>query len=137
MVAPAFMLDTNICIYIRRRRPASVTDRLRREGVARSIISVVTYAELRLGAEKGRARERDLAIITELTSRLRIASVPLEAAEHYADIRAHLERRGEIIGANDLWIAAHARAAALTLVTNNEREFRRVPDLRVENWAVA
>lgn len=132
---PAFLLDTNICIYIRRRRPSIVTDRLQAAGVERTLISVVTYGELRLGVEKSEARERDLLVLAELVTKLRVAPMPVQAAEHYGSIRTDLERRGELIGNNDLWIAAHARSAGLTLVTNNEREFRRVPGLAVENWA--
>lgn len=137
MAAPAFMLDTNICIYIRRNRPQIVTERLQAAGVERSIISVVTYGELRLGAEKSDLRDRDLRVLTDLIARLEVVPMPIEAAEHYGSIRADLERRGVSIGNNDLWIAAHARSAGLTLVTNNEREFRRVPGLAVENWAAA
>ena len=130
-----YMLDTNICIYIRNRRPIQVLDRFRTTTPGAAVISVVTYGELRLRAEKGAQRERDLAIISALLSSIPVEPMAISAAEEYASIRADLERRGRPIGGNDLWIAAHARAAGLTLVTNNEREFRRVPGLTVENWA--
>jgi tRNA(fMet)-specific endonuclease VapC len=133
-MSPLYMLDTNICIYIRRARPRSVLERFAEIGSDRAVISVVTYGELRVGAEKGDQRARDLAVLDELVTRLRVDAMPIEAGIHYGMIRADLEQRGERIGNNDLWIAAHARAADMTLVTNNEREFRRVPGLRIENW---
>ncbi len=105
-----FLLDTNICIYIRRKKPAEVLRRFR---------------TLKAG-------EVALSVIKELP----VMGLPETAAESYGTIRAELERKGQVIGNNDLWIAAHAKAAGLTLVTNNEREFRRVRGLKVENWAV-
>ncbi len=98
-------------------------------------MSVVTYGELRLGAEKSPDRDRAIRSVDNLLKLLPVESIAWETARDYAAIRSHLERRGEIIGSNDLWIAAHARSTGLTLVTNNEREFRRVPGLKVENWA--
>lgn len=134
---PLYMLDTNICIYIRRNRPPAVLARFAAVGSDQTVISVVTYGELRVGAEKSQQRDRDLGVLDDLVTHLRVEPMPAQAAVHYGVIRADLERRGERIGNNDLWIAAHARASDLTLVTNNEREFRRVPGLRVENWASA
>lgn len=135
MTQLVYMLDTNICIYIRRRRPPSVAERLAAVGTDRTVMSVITYGELRVGAEKGDRRSKDVSTLEELVTHIRVEPMPAEAASHYGAIRADLERRGETIGNNDLWIAAHARASDLILVTNNEREFRRVPDLRIENWA--
>ena len=129
------MLDTNMCIHLRRRRPAEVVRRFAKLGPGEAIISVVTYGELHYGAEKNDGRERLLEAISELVALIPVAPLPPLAGSAYGAIRAALERRGEIIGNNDLWIAAHARAADLTLVTSNEGEFRRVPDLSVENWA--
>lgn len=132
-----YMLDTDICIFLRSGRSKAVGERIASLDMGEAIISVVSYGELRLGAEKSRRREHDVAILEALLRAFSIEPLPVEAAAEYGAIRADLERRGELIGANDLWIAAHARSAGLTLVTNNEREFRRVPGLAVENWAAA
>lgn len=130
-----FMLDTDTCIYIRRRRPEAVMQRFAALGPGDAVISVITYGELRVGAEKGRWREQDLALLEGFAGIVPIEPLPAVAGAVYARVRSDLERRGEVIGNNDLWIAAHALSAGLTLVTNNEREFRRVPGLTVENWA--
>ena len=130
-----FLLDTNICIYIRRKEPEEVLRRFQtlREGEA--VLSVITFGELVYGAEKSARRGRALELLRELARMLPVMGLPEAAAEAYGTMRAELERKGQMIGNNDLWIAAHAKAAGLTLVTNNEREFRRVRGLKVENWA--
>ena len=130
-----FMLDTNICIYIRRMRPAPVLERFRSLARGEAVISVVTYGELRYGAEKSVSRERALKMLDELVGLVPVQPLSPAAGVAYGAIRLALERQGGIIGGNDLWIAAQAHAADLTLVTNNEGEFRRVPGLRIENWA--
>lgn len=130
-----FMLDTNICIYIRRMRPAPVLERFRSLARGEAVISVVTYGELRYGAEKSVTRERALKVLDELVALVPVQPLSPAAGVAYGAIRLALERQGRIIGGNDLWIAAQAYAADLTLVTNNEGEFRRVPGLRIENWA--
>ena len=130
-----YLLDTNACIHIRSRRVPSVVEHFEALGPGETAMSIVTYGKLRLGAEKSVARDRALLAMLRLAVEIPVRPMTVEAAEHYRMIRADLERRGEMIGANDLWIAAHARAAGLTLVTNNEREFRRVPGLAVENRA--
>lgn len=130
-----FMLDTNICIYIRRMRPAPVLERFRSLARGEAVISVVTYGELRYGAEKSVTRERALKVLDELVALVPVQPLSPAAGVAYGAIRLALERQGGIIGGNDLWIAAQAHAADLTLVTNNEGEFRRVPGLRIENWA--
>jgi tRNA(fMet)-specific endonuclease VapC len=131
-----FMLDTNICTYIRRMRPAPVLERFRSLVRGEAVISVVTYGELRYGAEKSVTRERALKVLDELVALVPVQPLSPAAGVAYGAIRLALERQGRIIGGNDLWIAAHqAYAAGLTLVTNNEGEFRRVPGLRIENWA--
>ena len=129
------MLDTNICIYIRRMRSPAVVERFRSLAPGEAVISVVTFGELRFGAEKSASRERALALLDELVALIPVQPLSPAAGIAYGAIRSALERRGEVIGGNDLWIAAQAQAADLTLVTNNEREFGRVPGLRVENWA--
>lgn len=100
-------------------------------------MSVVSYGELRYGVERSRSRERALGLLDALTRIIPVLPLALDASSHYGRILALLSARGEVIGNNDVWIAAHAQAAGLVLVTNNEREFRRVPGLKVENWAAA
>jgi tRNA(fMet)-specific endonuclease VapC len=129
-----YMLDTNICIYLRRNRPPEVTIRFRQMQHGDTVISAITYGELYYGAERSQQRTHALESLGRLASLLPVIPLPEEAATAYGEIRAALEARGEMIGGNDLWIAAHAKSARLTLVTNNEREFRRVPGLKVQNW---
>jgi tRNA(fMet)-specific endonuclease VapC len=132
---PTFLLDTNICIYIRRRRPAQILQRFRRLKVGEAAISVITYGELIYGAEKSEQREGAMRQLEELASLLRVLPLPADASRTYGALRAELEVGGRIIGNNDLWIAAHAKAAKLILITNNEREFQRVSGLEIQNWA--
>jgi tRNA(fMet)-specific endonuclease VapC len=130
-----FLLDTNICIYVRRRRPPGVLARFQRLKPGEAVLSVITYGELIYGLEKSQSREQAAKQLTELAGLVPIMELPLQAGEFYGAIRAALESKGEMIGNNDLWIAAHAKAAGLVLVTNNEREFRRVHGLKIQNWA--
>ncbi|MDM0030695.1 type II toxin-antitoxin system VapC family toxin [Variovorax sp. J22P271] len=136
-MAIRFLLDTNICIYIAKHNPPAV--RARFEQLAPDVLamSAITFGELRFGAEKSQARGKALAALEQLQSAIRIAPLTEAASQHYGEIRSHLERIGQPIGNNDLWIAAHARAEGWVLVTNNEREFRRVEGLSVENWVTA
>ncbi len=129
-----FLLDTNICIHIRRQRPPEVLARFQRLKPGEAVLSVITYGELIYGAEKSKFREQAIGQLTELAGLVPVMALPSRAGEFYGAIRAALEIKGEMIGNNDLWIAAHAKAAALTLVTNNEREFRRIPGLKIQNW---
>ena len=133
---PRFLLDTNICIYIRQKRPEEVLGRFRKLRAGEAALSVITYGELLYGAEKSAQRETALERLREIMTLLPPLPLPEAAGETYGTIRAQLEAKGETIGNNDLWIAAHALASNLTLVTNNEREFRRVQGLKVQNWAV-
>jgi tRNA(fMet)-specific endonuclease VapC len=133
---PRFLLDTNICIYIRRKRPEGVLRRFRTLKQGEAVLSVITFGELIYGAEKSAQREAALELLRELARVLPVMGLPETAADAYGTIRAELERKGQMIGNNDLWIAAHAKAAGLTLVSNNEREFRRVQGLKIQNWAV-
>jgi tRNA(fMet)-specific endonuclease VapC len=130
-----YLLDTDISSYIIRRRPATVRERFGRIGSDRLAISVVTEAELRYGAARYRARPGILADVEDFVDRLIVREWDRAAAMHYADIRAHVERAGKPVGNMDLMIAAHARSLAAVLVTNNQRHFRHVPGLVVENWA--
>lgn len=130
-----FLLDTNICIYIRSRKPPLIRERFERLDPGEAAISAVTYGELLYGAEKSAHRTTALRYLQELAGILPVLALSLDAAQAYGTIRASLEAKGQTIGNNDLWIAAHAKSAGLVLVTNNEREFRRVPGLKIENWA--
>jgi len=133
---PRYLLDTNICIYIRQKRPEEVLRRFRKLRPGEAGLSVITYGELLYGAAKSAERVAALERLHELIQLLPALALPETAAGAYGTIRAELESKGEMIGNNDLWIAAHAVAAELTLVTNNEREFRRVRGLKIQNWAV-
>ena len=129
------MLDTNIShLYLRLNRPPEVTARFRQMRHGDAALSVITYGELLYGAERSQQRTHALESLARLVSLLPVAPLPAEAADAYGEIRAMLEAHGEVIGGNDLWIAAHAKAAGVILVTNNEREFKRIPGLRVQNW---
>lgn len=129
-----YLLDTNIIIHVRQRL-ASVVDRFGLLEPGEAAVSVISYGELRYGAEKSERRTHNLAVLSELFGVIVVLPLPRDVGDAYGVIRADLERRGETIGHNDLWIAAHAKAAGLVLVTANEREFARIPDLTVENWA--
>lgn len=128
-----YLLDTNIAIYVIKRRPPEVREVFNQQH-GRMAISAITLAELVHGAEKSQFPARNLDVIEDFCSRLSVLAYPAEAAYHYGSIRAALERAGKPIGVNDLHIAAHARSAGLTVVTNNLGEFERVPGLLVENW---
>lgn len=130
-----FLLDTDTCIYLINRRSPEVLARFDRLKTGEAMISTIAYGELAFGAGKSRTRDLAMEHLKALTHVAAVAPLPVSAAEHYAAIRIDLEAAGRPIGNNDLWIAAHARAAGLTLVTNNEREFRRVSGLTVQNWA--
>jgi tRNA(fMet)-specific endonuclease VapC len=134
-VAVRFLLDTNVCIYIRRRRPPAVLERFRRLTPGEAVLSVITYGEFAYGAEKSQFREQARRQLAELAALLPVMELPMRAGEFYGSIRAVLTAKGSMIGNNDLWIAAHAKAAGLILVTNNEREFRRIQGLEIQNWA--
>jgi tRNA(fMet)-specific endonuclease VapC len=134
-VAARFLLDTNICIYIRRRRPPAVLERFRQLKPGEAALSVITYGELVYGAEKSQFREQARKQLAELAGLLPVMELPWRAGEFYGSIRATLATEGSMIGNNDLWIAAHAKAAGLILITNNEREFRRIQGLEIQNWA--
>ena len=130
-----FLLDTNICIYVRRQRPPAVLARFQQLKHGEAVLSVITYGELVYGAEKSQFREQASRQLAELAGLLPVMALPSHAGQCYGAIRAALEAKGELIGNNDLWIAAHAKAAGLILVTNNEREFQRIQELEIENWA--
>lgn len=128
-----YLLDTNIVIYVLKRRPIEVLS-LFNENASRMAISVITLSELFHGAEKSSRVSDNLVAIEDFCSRLAVLSYGAKAAQHYGAIRAGLEKTGQPIGVNDLHIAAHARSEGLVVVTNNVDEFARVPALQVENW---
>lgn len=132
-----YLLDTNICIYIRQKKSPEILRRFEKLSPGEAAISVITYGELLYGAEKSTQRVAALERLRELVFFLPALPLPETAGQAYGKIRAELEFKGELIGNNDLWIAAHATADRLTLVTNNEKEFRRVPGLKIQNWAGA
>ena len=134
-MAARFLLDTNICIYIRRRRPPAVLARFRQLQPGEAVLSVITYGELVYGVGRSQFREQARGQLAELVSLLPVIGLPMRAGDFYGSIRATLAAQGDMIGNNDLWIAAHAKAAGLILVTNNEREFRRIAGLEIQNWA--
>src|SRR6202047_2526387 len=129
-----YLWDKNICIYIRQHKPEEVLRRFRKLRPGEAALSVITYGELLDGATKSEHRVAALEKLRELVHLLPALSLPESAAEAYGAIRAELESKGEMIGNNDLWIAAHAVVAGLTLVTSNKSEFRRVRGLRIQNW---
>ena len=128
-----FLLDTDIVIYVIKRRPVEVLG-LFNENAGRMAISAITLSELCHGAEKSARVAHNLAVVEDFASRLEVLPCTARASQHYGAIRAALERAGRPIGVNDLHIAAHARSEGLTLVTNNLAEFERVPGLLTENW---
>ena len=135
MQTPLFMLDTDISSYILKDRPAVVGNRLRRVRGADLCVSVITEAELQYGVRLAGGDNDLQRDVDDFLRRLDVLPWDSAAAAEYAGIRSDLEGRGTPIGSMDLLIAAHARSLGATLVTNNERYFRRVAGLRVENWA--
>lgn len=128
------MLDTNICIYIIKQKPQSVLERFRAFQVGDVGISSNTLAELQYGAMKSARPRQNRESLKEFIAPLDVASFDIAASEAYGEIRASREKSGRPIGAMDLLIAAHALSLDARLATNNEREFRRVRGLHVENW---
>ena len=132
-----YMLDTDICSYIMKRSHEPLLRRLQKVPVGDVCISVVTKSELLFGVEISRRQRQDQAALNSFLAYVDVLDFPDKACSHYAQIRAELKNAGAMIGANDLFIAAHARSLGLTLVTNNTREFGRVRKLAIENWTTA
>ena len=130
------MLDTDICIYIVKRKPLHVLGRLELIQPGQLSMSAITFAELMNGAKKSQRVEANVSRLNALGEILEICSFDQQAAVAYGDVRSSLEKRGEVIDPHDLLIATHALSLDRTLVTNNEREFKRVEGLKVDNWAV-
>jgi len=129
-----YMLDTNICIYLIKQQPMEVIDKFQGIIPGEIAISSVTVAEMMYGVGKSQHKERNKSALESFLAPLEIVDFDFKAAQHYGVMRAYLGKMGTPIGAYDLMIAAHALSLGLILVTNNEREFQRIPDLIVENW---
>ncbi|OYR21617.1 type II toxin-antitoxin system tRNA(fMet)-specific endonuclease VapC [Brucella pseudogrignonensis] len=128
-----YMLDTNICIYVMKTYPPAVLEKF--NALADQLcISSITLGELHYGAEKSARREHNLTAIEHFVARLDVLPFADKAAAHYGQVRAELERAGTPCGPHDMQIGAHARSEGLIVVTNNMREFVRMPGVRVENW---
>jgi tRNA(fMet)-specific endonuclease VapC len=134
--AARYMLDTDTCSYVMKRSHPLVLKRLAALPLSDVCMSVVTRAELLYGVEVSPKHAQDAAALAAFVPYVEVLDLDEDAALHYAEIRADLKKRGAMIGANDLFIAAHARALGLTLVTNNTAEFERVRDLKLENWTL-
>ena len=130
-----FLIDTNICIYIMNDHPPQVIQKFRKIGVGNICISSITVSELQYGAYKSKQIKKNIKRLDEFLSPFEIISYDESASIHYGKIRSYLEKKGTIIGPLDMLIAAHALSEKLTVITNNEKEFKRVKGLKVENWA--
>ncbi len=134
VVTISYLLDTNICIYIAKKRPLEVYQKLSELSIGDVGMSLITFGELRFGAEKSQHQKIALEKLEQLMRYIPVVIPTQETAKHYAIIRSCLEKIGQPIGNNDLWIAAHALSLNTILVTNNTKEFIKVPDLLLENW---
>jgi tRNA(fMet)-specific endonuclease VapC len=129
----AYMLDTNICIYVMKKYPQGLREKF--NSLAEQLcISSITLGELHYGAEKSARRADNLTAVEHFVARLEILPFDAKAAAHYGQMRAELERAGTPCGPHDMQIGGHARSQGLIIVTNNIREFSRMPGMRVENW---
>ena len=131
-----YMLDTDICSYVMKRSHDALLQRLQKVPVSDVCVSVVTKSELLYGVEVSPRRQQDEAALNAFLNYVEVLDFPDNASSHYAQIRAQLKKSGKMIGANDLFIAAHARSLGLTLVTHNTQEFRRVNRLAIEDWTL-
>jgi tRNA(fMet)-specific endonuclease VapC len=132
---PSYMLDTDISSYVMNRSSIRVLQKLQTVAVNDVCISAITRSELEFGVAVSPRHEKDRRSLETFLRHIEALDYPSKAAVDYAEIRAYLKSHGTMIGGNDLLIAAHARNLGLALVTNNTREFKRVPGLKIENWA--
>ena len=132
---PRFMLDTDMCSYIMKGTSDVLLKHLQKVAPSDISISAITKSELLYGVEVSPRQQQNQAALDSFLQYVEVLDFPEQASAHYASIRADLKRRGRMIGANDLFIAAHARSQGLILVTNNTRGFARVRDLSIENWS--
>jgi len=129
-----FMLDTNICIYLIKRKPSQVLSKLKEFNLGDVAVSSIALSELEYGVAKSSKPQQNRDALDAFLAPLEILPFDGEAAHRYGQIRALLEKEGKLIGAMDMLIGAHALGASMTLVTNNIKEFSRIPGLRLENW---
>ena len=129
-----YLLDTNICIYIIKKKPQKVIQKLSKMNMDKVAISSITLSELEYGVQKSSNPDRNKIALSEFIVPINILNYDDKAAQQYGVIRTELEKKGQIIGPLDLLIAAHALSVNLTLVTNNEKEFKRINSLKMENW---
>lgn len=128
------MLDTNICIYIIKKRPPTILQHFQTISSDQLCISVVTLAELQYGVDKSSAQEKNQIVVDDFVSRLLLLDWDQKAVKQYGKIRSYLELKGTPIGLMDLMIASHCLSLNYTLITNNMKEFSRIPNLNLENW---
>jgi tRNA(fMet)-specific endonuclease VapC len=131
-----YMLDTDTCAFILRRSSPTLLARIQAVPLQQQAASVITLAELLYGVQVSSKKKANRAAVDELMRHLTVVEWSRDAAEHYAEIRADLKKKGQLIGSNDLLIAAHARSTGAVVVTNNVKDFGRVKGLEVENWMV-
>ena len=129
-----FMLDTNICIYIIKRKPLDLIERFKQTEISRIGVSAITLSELSYGVSKSSKPEQNQMALAQFIAPIEILPYGDGAAQYYGTLRTHLEKQGTPIGSLDMLIAAHALSTDCTLVTNNEKEFVRIPKLKFENW---
>ena len=129
-----FLLDTNICIYIIKKRPINVIDKFKTIPIGKIGISSITLAELQYGIMKSSNPDKNREALNRFLIPLEIVDFDFFATIEYGKIRANLEKNGTPIGPLDTLIGAHAKSLDLTLVTNNNKEFQRIDGLRIENW---
>lgn len=135
-MTPRYLLDTNICIAYKKGK-SGIPEKIDRLPAGQAVMSVITWGELMLGVEKSQERERSLATLRRIRQIIHVVGADEAVGDHYGAIRGQLEQAGQPIGPNDLWIAAHARALGIPVVTNNTREFAKVSGLTVEDWTQA
>ena len=131
-----FLLDTNICIYIAKQKPLSVLHKFEQLVIGQVAMSTITYGELLFGAQKSHHPRQAMRVLEDLTGLIPILPIPAETGKFYGEIRSKLEKQGTPIGNNDLWIAAHALALGVVLVTNNVKEFHQISHLKIDNWVI-
>ncbi len=130
-----YMLDTNICIYIIKQKPSRVLKRFKKYSPGDILVSSITIAELRYGAEKSLHVKQNLDALNGFMIPLEIVPFDERAADEYGKVRARLEKAGQPIGSMDMLIGSHALSLGLAIVTNNTKEFKRIKSLKVENWS--
>ena len=129
-----YMLDTNICIYIINNKPPKIINRFKKEYIGNIVISSITLAELKFGAYNSGNPSKNLSAITKFTSPIEVLEFNEVASDYFGQVKSHLKASGNMIGQFDMLISAHALQESCILITNNIKEFERVPNLIVENW---